>query len=652
MKASSFFVVLALMSMVTGCSSQEVAADQQTFSLTNTNESAQNVPLDVTSEPLELDMDEDVLKYPNSTQMVAQVSTTTATVSSGTTIQLNGDTVTVNGYGAKVSGGDVTITAAGTYVISGTLNDGQILIDAGKNDTVTLILNGTNISCFDSAPIYAKKAGTTIIRLADGTENVVTDAAVYVYEDPSSDEPNAAVFSKDDLTIEGNGKLVVNAKFNNGISTKDNLVISGGTFEVNSEDDGIMGRDSVAIYGGTFLINAKGDGIKSTNDEDTEKGHISISGGTFDITAGADGIQAETSLHITDGVFEMTTGGGSVNSSTDSSGNVRSQWGFWGGTSSQNDATSSAKGLKAGTDMTIDGGVFKIDSSDDSVHSNANITINGGTFDIKSGDDGVHADSDLLIAGGNLLISKSYEGLEGMTVTIDGGDIDVTSRDDGINSAGGSDTMSMGRPGRNSFNNSAISSDCYIRISDGFIVVNADGDGLDSNGNLYLDGGTVIVNGPTNSGNGALDYDGTCTITGGTLIAAGAAGMAQSPTSSSTQNVVSVILPSSQAAGTMVSIVDESGTSVITCSPTKQFQSVIISSPLLTGGSTYTVYYGGSFNGSSESGLYEGSGYRPGTELSIFTISNVISNVSNGSATGKMGIGGFGGGGMGSGRMR
>ncbi len=161
-------------------------------------------------------------------------------------------------------------------------------------------------------------------------------------------------------------------------------------------------------------------------------------------------------------------------------------------------------------------------------------------------------------------------------------------------------------------------------------MVNADGDGLDSNGNLYLDGGTVIVNGPTNSGNGALDYDGTCTITGGTLIAAGAAGMAQSPTSSSTQNVVSVSSPLTGRRHYGDSIVDESGTSVITCSPTKQFQSVIISSPLLTGGSTYTVYYGGSFNGSSESGLYEGSGYRPGTELSIFTISNVISNVSNG----------------------
>lgn len=653
-KASSLFAVLTLMAMVAGCSSQDVAVDQQTFSLSDVNEYAQNVPLNLTSEPLVLDVDEDVLRYqPNSTQLVAQVSTTSpATVSSGTTIQLNGDTVTVNGYGAKVSGSDVTITAAGTYVVSGTLNDGQILIDAGKNDTVTLILNGAEISCSDSAPIYAKKAGTTVIRLADGTENVVTDGAVYVYEDQSSDEPNAAVFSKDDMTIEGNGKLVVNANFNNGISTKDNLVISGGTFEVNSEDDGIMGRDSVAIYGGTFLINANGDGIKSTNDEDTEKGHIFISGGTFEITAGADGIQAETSLHVTGGVFDITTGGGSANSSTDSFGNVRSQWGFWGGASDQNDTTSSAKGLKAGTDIIIDGGVFEIDSSDDSVHSNAKVTINAGTFDMKSGDDGVHADSDLLIAGGNLIISKSYEGLEGMTVTIGGGNIDVTSRDDGINSAGGSDTMSMGRPGRNSFNGSASSSDCYIRISDGFVVVNVDGDGIDSNGNLYLDGGTVIVNGPTNSGNGALDYDGTCTITGGTLIAAGAAGMAQSPGSSSTQNVLSVTLPSSQAAGTMVSIVDESGRSVITCSPIKQFQSVIISSPLLTKGSTYTVYYGGSFSGSSESGLYEGSGYQPGSELSTFTMSNVISNVSDGSTTGKMGMGGFGGGGMGSGRTR
>lgn len=567
--------------------------------------------------------------------------------STATAITLQGSSFAVNGPGASADGSILTISAAGTYVFSGTLTDGQIIVDAGEDDTVRLVLNGADLSCSDSAPIYSKQADKTILTLADGTQNKVEDGAVYTY-DEGEDEPDAAIFSKDDLTINGSGFLTVKGNFNNGIGTKDDLIITGGSFAVTAAKDGLRGRDSVAINGGTFDIEAGGDGIQSNNDEDGDKGWISLDGGVFTITADNDGIQAETLLQVTAGDFTLTTGGGSVNASTGNRGNTRPGWGQRETAPEENTVTEdtvSAKGVKAGTGILISGGIFAIDSSDDAVHANGDVAIKSGEFAISSGDDGIHADSALTIDGGVILITQSYEGLEGASITVNDGTVRLTARDDGLNAAGGNDGSSLGgRPGQDNF---SADENYFIRLTGGYVAIDASGDGIDSNGALYFDGGTVLVSGPTDNGNGPMDYLGTCQVTGGILAIAGSSGMAQAPGNTSTQNSLMVYYASTQKAGTIVNLADESGNSVLTFSPSKDYQSIVISTPELEQGKTYTLSSGGSCNGELRDGLYTGGTYSDGVRLTDVTISGTVTAISDDGSpvSGRMGgMSGQGGG--------
>lgn len=545
-----------------------------------------------------------------------------------TKISLNGLSMAVSGSGATASGGTLTITAAGVYVFSGTLTDGQIVVDAANSDKVQIVLDGVSITCPDSAPIYVKQADKVFLTLADGTTNTVTDGATYPLVD-GEDEPHAAIFSKSDLTINGAGALTVTANYNNGITSKDDLVITGGTITVTAVNDGLRGRDSVAIHDGAFVINVdQGDGIQSNNDKDSEKGWISIDGGTFDITAGNDGIQAETALQITDGTVTAKTGGGSANASIDSKGNERPGWGKWNKQATptatedgadSSDSIDSAKGIKAGTAIYVTGGNIDIDSSDDSVHANGDVIISAGTVTLASGDDGIHADSSIVVDGGTINISQSYEGLEGSTITVNGGNIHITAKDDGFNAAGGNDGSAFGgRPGEKNFiveNSSDGSDSTFVRITGGYVVVNANGDGIDSNGSLYMDGGTVLVNGPTNNGNGPLDYNGVAEIAGGTFVAAGSSGMAQNFSDSSSQNSLLVAYSSVQKAGTLVSLLDESGKTILIFAPAKDYQSIVISTPKLEQGKTYTLYSGGSAGEKNTDGLYPEANYSPALRL-------------------------------------
>ena len=187
-----------------------------------------------------------------------------------------GTETTVEGQGAEVSNNKVTITKAGTYSVSGKIEDGQILVDAGAEDKVDIILNGADIKCSNSAPIYVKNAKKAIISLADGTENNITDGETYVFEDESSNDLNAAIFSKDDMTIIGTGKLTVNANYNNGIASNDDLKIQSGNIVVNAKNNGIKGKDCINVTDGNITINSKGDGMKADNTTDETKGYIYI----------------------------------------------------------------------------------------------------------------------------------------------------------------------------------------------------------------------------------------------------------------------------------------------------------------------------------------------------------------------------------------
>ena len=216
-----------------------------------------------------------------------------------------GDIININGNGATVTDNKVTINNRGTYVISGTSSNSQIIIDSASEENVYLVLNNVNLTYENSAPIYVQAAKNAILVLPDGTTNTITDGDSYTFEDSTTDEPNATIFSKDYLTIRGNGTLTVNANYNNGITSKDDLKITGGNITITSADDGLMGKDSITIKGGNITINASGDGLKSTNTEDTSKGYVLIEGGTLNITSTNDGIQAETNVNITDGTINI-----------------------------------------------------------------------------------------------------------------------------------------------------------------------------------------------------------------------------------------------------------------------------------------------------------------------------------------------------------
>lgn len=595
---------------------------------------------------------------------------TTWTADESTNIDLTGTSATVDGSGAEAKDGLVTITEAGTYVLSGELSDGQIVVNNQDDGIVRLVLNSVDIHDSDSAAIYIQEAGKVVMTLEEGTENTVSDGATYVFADDTTDEPSAAIFSKADLTINGTGKLAVTANYNDGIVSKDDLKIMSGTYEIQAADDGIVGKDMIAVEDGEFTIHAAGDGMKSSNDEDTSKGFIGIGNGTFNITAGNDGIQAESSLVIDNGTYNLVTNEGSENGevktenqgfgkgmggkrSTESSGQdtATATTEVTTTTTETTDATTetestSAKALKAGGDITVNAGNFIIDSADDAVHSNSNISITDGAFQIATGDDGIHADSLVAISGGTIDITKSYEGIEGANITISGGESHVVASDDGVNVAGGNDdTSTEGTQRNDQFNSSGNN---LLTITAGTLTVDASGDGLDANGSISMSGGTVIVNGPTNSGNGSLDFDGSFELNGGTLVAAGSSGMAQAPSEDSSQFSVNMTFSETQQAGTLVHLEDSEGNTILTFAPSKDYQSVVISSPDLIENGSYTLYSGGTSTGSETNGLYTGGDYSGGTEVVSFEITSSLtwlneSGVTTGNTNQGPGGGGRGG---------
>lgn len=598
-----------------------------------------------------------------------------------------GTETTIEGQGAEVSNNKVTITKAGTYSVSGKVEDGQIIIDAGKEDKVYLILNGADINCSNSAPIYVKNTKKAIISLAEGTENNITDGETYVFEDESSNDPNATIFSKDDMTIIGSGKLTVNANYNNGIASNDDLKIQSGNIIVNAKNNGIKGKDCINVTDGNITINSKGDGMKAETELLVADGYITIKagGGSENSTKAnqslgqrPDGMTKGEKPTMPDGMNKgerptmpegqtqgeapalpdgQTQGGQppqlpdgqtqgerpempqdirqpSNNQDTNSNTNTS--------TNTSTDESTSMKALKATTNIIIDGGTFNIDSEDDSIHSNANAIINGGTFEIASGDDGIHSDTQLDINGGTINISKSYEGIESTTININDGSIHLVASDDGINAAGGNDiSTETGMAGNDKFSSSGNG---LINITGGYVYVDASGDGIDANGNIKMAGGTVLVNGPTNDGNGSLDYDGTFDISGGILVATGSSGMAQMPSDSSSQKILNLNL-TSQEANTVVNVKSSDGKNILTYAPLKNYSSVIVSTPDIKDNTKYTVSVGKTAKGEAKDGLYSDGNYSGGTEVGSETTSNTITNITQeGASTNSMrGQGGQGG---------
>lgn len=510
-------------------------------------------------------------------------------------ITLAGDTIMADaGAGVTINGSTVTINTAADYMITGTLNDGRIIVDTGDDKVVRLILNGVNVTNTGNSPLSVMDAEKTVIILVDGTVNTFTDGATY----PDDEDANAAVYSEKNLTICGTGTLQVNANYNDGIGVKDGLIISSGNIVVNSlVDDGIRGKDYLVVKGGNITVTCAGDALKSDNAKDATLGYICVEDGVFNITCTDDGFQAETDLVIYGGTFSITSGGGSGVTANDS-----------------------AKGMKAEVMLVIDDGTFDIDASDDSIHSNDSLVINGGSFDITTGDDGIHAENGIGINGGDIGISKCYEGIEAISIVINDGNIYVVSSDDGLNVAGGNDSSGWG----GAF---AGTDDYYLNIHGGDIAIYSSGDGIDSNGSVTMTGGTVKIHGPISSNDGAIDYDTFFKMTGGFIVAAGSSAMAQTPSSTSSQYSVRVNMASVKAAGTLFHVESSTGTNILTFAPAKQYQSVVFSSPALVKNGVYNVYTGGTSTGVPVDGLYEGGVYTAGTKLTSFNIVSIITSL-------------------------
>lgn len=485
----------------------------------------------------------------------------------------------------------VKITAEGTYVVSG--EHESITVSAPDTAKVRIILKNATVSNTSGPAIYIEKADKVFITACKGTVNTLSDGTSYTgdFKDTNVD---GAIFSKTDLTLNGEGTLNITGNCKCGVVSKDDLIICGLNLTVKSTGCALEGKDCVKIKDAAITVSAGGDGIRSTNTEKSNKGFVYIETGNIDITSGNDGIQAATVLKAANGSIKITAGGGAADTKQNSGG--RNMPGF-GGKTQTTDDEESTKGLKAGSLILIDEGSFEVSSKDDSFHSNGDIEINGGSFTAAAGDDGFHADNNLIINGGSITVSRSYEGLEGQKVTVTGGDIDITASDDGINAASSSSNSSSdGRPGNSDSN-------ALITIGGGYIVVNAAGDGIDSNGNVAITGGTLLVSGPADNGNGAFDYDGEATVSGGTVILCGSSGMAQGFSDKSEQASFMYTLDNSASAGSSAAVTDEKGNVLASFIPAKQYNNVVISTPSLKSGSSYKLVIGGTVSGADKNGF-------------------------------------------------
>ena len=552
-------------------------------------------------------------------------------------IILNGDSA--ESQEAAVKGSAVIIGKGGVYRVTGTLNDGQIIVST-KDEDVTLILGGADITCSTGAPIYVKKTDHVYIELEEGTENTITDGAAYALAE-GVDEPDAAIFSKDDLYFQGTGTLTVNGNYAMAIHSKDTLGFRDqGTYHLSSPDDCVKGKDAVYISDCTMDITAGGDGINANND--AEGGSILIESGSITVDAQGDGIKAAQTLEIAGGTLNVTAqqdglkaknsiGGGELlirdgeitldvqQDGIQSQGALRIEGGsvgiitlggsanapahkgdFFGGPPgwfndvSEETETASAKGLKSLGDTILSGGSVNIDSYDDAIHSDASVTISGDCqIEILAGDDAVHANDHLTIEGGSLHITHCYEGLEALFIDILDGDVYLKSDDDGMNANGEERFGPMGN--MMGIQDTLETANCYLHIAGGHVVVDASGDGLDSNGFLFIEGGETYVHGPARSMNGALDCGSSAQVDGGTVMALGISGMDENFGVNSLQPSMKCKFAATIPGDAPMQLLDSSGNVLVEFQldlPEKSYNSVVVSCPDLTVGETYTMICG------------------------------------------------------------
>ncbi|MDO5080871.1 carbohydrate-binding domain-containing protein [Buchananella hordeovulneris] len=393
-----------------------------------------------------------------------------------------GQTATSQAEGVSVSGTVTTINQPGVYRLSGDYT-GQLVVDAPADALVVLIFDNLTIDTSLGSAVEIKSAANAVIVL-EGNSNVADASS---YQDSSA--ANAAIYADTNLQITGNGGLTVTGRGNDGITATDDLVIESGSLQVTAVDDALRGKDSLSLLGGSVSVKAGGDALKADNDVDTDKGYIHIAGGSLTLTAQGDALTASTDVIVTGGTVAASTAGGAGNTVAEDA---------------------SAKGIKAGVYAVVAGGDLHLDAAEDAVHADGSIRLSGGRLELSAADDAVHAEAALVLDGADVEVAKSVEGLEAEVVTISDGTVSVVSSDDAING-------------------SASTGEVLVEVTGGQVELNSEGDALDSNGDLFISGGSVVAWGPSYDDNGTVDVDGTFAVTGGSLLAAGSAGMAVSP---------------------------------------------------------------------------------------------------------------------------
>lgn len=501
-------------------------------------------------------------------------------------ITLNKTTVTVSGSGAKADGSTITITEEGVYVVSGTLEDGQIIVDASDSDKVQIVLEGVNINCETNAAIYVREADKVFITLAENSSNTLGGGNEYTQIDDNT--VDGVIFSKSDLVCNGTGSLTIEADYKHGIVSRDDLVITGGTYKITAADNGITAKDQLKILDGIFDIDAANSAVKAKNADDAELGNIYIAGGIFTIEAEQDGFHATGSMVVDDGTI-------TVNSGDD--------------------------GFHAELDTVIHGGTILVEESYEGLEGKR-VVVNGGDITVNASNDGVNAvgsgdddsnaassnnDSSAAVnSGDDSSISGAADGKEPPQMppdTENGSDMQPSQDFDPENAPSGGNAPQSFDPGNAPSDGNAPqkmqggpggggNSELYIKITGGTLTVSADGDGLDSNGGLLVTGGTTIVYGPTSDGDSALDYDGSAIVTGGTLAAIGSAGMTESFDEASTQPVITYYGTETQSADTTITLTDSDGSALFTVTPEKAYASIVLTCPEMKLDATYTLAAG------------------------------------------------------------
>ncbi len=596
-KKTRFLAMLLALLLLSGCAQQPNTGKNSTQSSSETQSS--NQPSNNSVSQTVLDISE---------MFTSRDYETSYDKNTSAIITLNKNSVDCSSDAVTVSGSAVTISDEGTYILSGTLDNGMIIINAKNTDKIQLVLDGVTINNDTSAAIYVAQAEKVFLTQIQDSKNSLSNGGKFTAIDDNNID--AAIFSKDDLTINGKGTLTIVSPAGHGIVAKDDLVVTSGEYIITSANQGLCGKESVRIADGTFSITAGKDGIHSEDTSDTSLGFVYLANGIYNITTDGDGISASSVVQIDDGSFTIKTGGGSETVTFDANRNWNWQRSDKIPSKTQDTETTeeavSMKGIKASGSLLLNSGNFIIDSADDTLHSNGNLTVNDGTFELSTGDDGLHADETIMVADGTITITKSYEGIEGKNITISGGIIDLVANDDGLNAAGGNDQSGNGGFDRYQKSGFDAASDNTITISGGTIHINASGDGVDSNGDLIITGGKTYVSGPTDDGNGALDYNGEASISGGIFIAASSSGMTQNFGESSTQGSMMVNISGSE--NDNIILQDISGKELLNWTADKAFTCVVISCSDIKQGESYTVSVGNTSQNVTMDDLIYGSG--------------------------------------------